>query len=128
MVETMVRRSSSTQAMPACFAATPTASPQGPAPMTSRLTDSVFTLPRHSCSGHLDNLIAPGSHAYVANRNPRELLQTVEVRPGSCREIRQPPGGSGRLLPPLECLIDRLPPPQCISFRRHFLAGLAVQP
>ena len=34
MVDTMVRRSSSTQPSPARFAATPTASPQGPAPIT----------------------------------------------------------------------------------------------
>lgn len=35
MVETMLRRSSSTQGIPASFAAMPTASPQGPAPITT---------------------------------------------------------------------------------------------
>ena len=39
---TIVRRSSRTQGTSARFAAMPTASPQGPAPMTSRSVDSVI--------------------------------------------------------------------------------------
>jgi hypothetical protein len=47
IVETMVRRSSSTQGIPACFAAIPTASPQGPAPITSRSVSSTLRFTVH---------------------------------------------------------------------------------
>src|SRR5512146_3047678 len=78
MVETMLRRSSSTQGIPASFAAMPTASPQGPAPMTARYADSVAGMaPGPRLRPDLDDLIPPRPDAHVPHRRPRQLLQPV---------------------------------------------------
>src|SRR3954464_7852372 len=96
IVDTIVRRSRSTQDTPACLAATPTARPQGPAPITSRpiastIPCSPFTVHRLRLL-HFDNLIPPGAHADVPDRHPGQGLQPLEVGPCGARQISQPAG------------------------------------
>src|SRR5688572_3887437 len=113
MVETMFRRSSSTQGSSACRAAIPTARPQGPAPITTiavcsgvtRITSlatcrSLYSLrATHHALLHLDDLIPPRPHADVAYRHARQGLQTIEIAAGMLRQIVQPAGLAGGLLP-----------------------------
>src|SRR5690349_2248198 len=141
MVETIVRRSSRTHGMPACLAATPTANPHGPAPMTSRSTDSrlislpisifplvCFRLPCFPLSGSdFYDLVPTGPHTDVAHRDPGERLEAVEVGPGRPRQIGQPSGAAGGLLPARVLLIDRLDPGKRLGLCRHFLAHRPVQ-
>src|SRR5919109_896057 len=127
MVETMVRRSSSTQLRPARFAATPTASPQGPAPTTRRSTCSNSMLHLASRSICLDDLIPPRTHAHVTDRHGRELLQPVEIRPSLLREVLQPPGATRRPVPTSQHLVPRLHSAQRLDLGRHLVTGLVVQ-
>src|SRR3954471_2540290 len=137
-VDTLVRRSSSTQGIPACFAATPTASPQGPAPMTSSSTAStsiailfvsyLFLLPHFPRLLNLDDLIPPGSHTDIAHRNPREILQTVQIGARSSGKIGQLSSCAGRALPTWVGLVDRLYPSERVHLSRHLLAQFASQP
>src|SRR5438045_9286237 len=66
------------------FAATPTASPQGPAPITARSSIN------RTVSRHFDDLIAVRTHADILNRGMGQVLQAVEVGPGGRRQVRQP--------------------------------------
>src|SRR3954465_16054684 len=104
IVDTTVRRSRSTQDTPACLAAIPTARPQGPAPITSRSVASIIpcSLFNVHCSRclHFNDLIPPGAHAHVPYRHAGQGFQPVEVGPGGLREISQPAGRPGSLLPP----------------------------
>src|SRR3954470_8875792 len=129
------------QGIPACFAATPTASPQGPAPMTSSSTASTSIaillvayfflaspLPQPPRLLNLDDLIPPGSHTDIAHRNPREILQTVQIGARSSGKIGQLSSCAGRALPTWVGLVDRLYPSERVHLSRHLLAQFASQP
>jgi len=58
------------------FAATPTASPQGPAPITVR---SSINAP---LSRHFDDLIAMRADAHVLDGRVRQVLEPIEVGAG----------------------------------------------
>src|SRR5712671_1601370 len=104
---------------PARFAATPAASPQGPAPITAR---SSITASRD-----FDDLVAAGPDAHIANRGAREILQPIEV--GACRrrEIGQPAHAAQRLPPPGQRLVHRLNASQPVHLSRHAVERVAVE-
>src|SRR5829696_1306420 len=83
-------------------------------------------LPR--LSSDLDDLVPPGSHTHIAHRNPRELLQTIQIGSRSMGKVGQLPGCPGGLLPPLMALINRLDPTERLDFSRHLLAQFTAQP
>src|SRR5213592_1057854 len=58
------------------FAATPTASPQGPAPITARSSIN------EPLSRHFDDLIAMRTHAHVLDGCVCKVLEPVQVGPG----------------------------------------------
>src|SRR6266849_2802662 len=70
--------SNNEQVRRARFAATPTASPQGPAPITARSSIN------EPLSRHFDNLIAMRTHAHVLDGCMGKVLEPVEVGPGPC--------------------------------------------
>src|SRR5438132_11789868 len=76
--------SNSEQVRRARFAATPTASPQGPAPITARSSIN------EPLSRHFDDLIAMRAHAHVLDGCVCKVLQPVQVGPGGGRLVRQP--------------------------------------
>src|SRR2546422_4562466 len=78
----------------ACFAATPTASPQGPAPITARSSIAVGLLSRH-----FDDLVAMRADAHVLDRRMGEVLQPVQIGPGGRGQIGEAAHGTERLLP-----------------------------
>src|SRR5207247_5061247 len=94
--------SNSEQLRRARFAATPTASPQGPAPITA--TSSI----NEPLSRHFDDLIAMRTDAHVLDGCVREVLEPVQVGAGRRRQVRQPAHVGERLLPPGERFVQRL--------------------
>src|SRR5436853_3937208 len=84
------------------FAATPTASPQGPAPITAR---SSINAP---LSRHFDDLLAMCPDAHVLDGSVREILEPVQVGAGGRRQVRQATHVAQRLLPAGEGLVHRL--------------------
>src|ERR1051325_6456351 len=75
------------------FAATPTASPHGPAPITAR---SSINAP---LSRHFDDLVAMRADAHVLNRGVRQILKAIQIGARGRRQVRQPPHTTQRLLP-----------------------------
>src|SRR5205807_1194714 len=71
--------SNSEQVRPKRFAATPTARPHGPAPITA--TSSVT-------SRHLDDLVAAGGGAHVLDGRVGQVLEHVEIRTRRGRKVR----------------------------------------
>src|SRR5437870_13681953 len=94
--------SNSEQVSRARFAATPTASPQGPAPITAR---SSINQP---LSRHFDDLIAMRADAHVLDRRVGQVLEPVQVGAGRRWQIRQPAHLAERLLPARERFVQRL--------------------
>src|SRR2546430_7049773 len=84
--------SNSEQVRRARFAATPTASPQGPAPITARSSIN------EPLSRHFDDLIAMRTHAHVLDGCVCKVLEPVQVGPGGRRQVRQPTHMVERLL------------------------------
>src|SRR5881409_2374660 len=76
--------SNSEQVRRARFAATPTASPQGPAPITA--TSSI----NEPLSRHFDDLIAMRADTHVLDGCVREVLEPVQVGARRWRQVRQP--------------------------------------
>src|SRR5437870_12335991 len=85
--------SNSEQVRRARFAATPTASPQGPAPITA--TSSI----NEPLSRHFNDLIAMRTDAHVLHGCVRAVLEPVQVGAGRRRQVRQPAHAGERLLP-----------------------------
>src|SRR5947207_4637641 len=75
--------SNSEQVRRARFAATPTASPQGPAPITARSSIN------EPLSRHFDDLIAMRTHAHVLDGCVCKVLEPVQVGPGGRRYVLQ---------------------------------------
>src|SRR5437773_8430240 len=105
--------SNSEQVRRARFAATPTASPQGPAPITARSSIN------ETLSRHFDDLIAMRAHAHVLNGRVRQVLQPVQIRAGRWWQVRQPAHLAERLLPTGEGLVQRLHPGETLHFGGH---------
>src|SRR3954452_7435095 len=120
MVETMVRRSSSRDATPACRAAIPTAMPIGPAPMTRRSVDSMSPI-------DLDDLVASGPHAPVPGRHSGERLEPVEIGPCLGGKIGESPCPAGGPAPAGQHLILGLDLSQELDFGGHLLAMVGAQ-
>src|SRR5882672_8826541 len=114
--------SNSEQVRRARFAATPTASPQGPAPITAR---SSINQP---LSRHFDDLIAMRADAYVLDGRVREVLEPVQVGAGWRRQVRQPAHMTERLLPPGERFVQRLHTGETLHLCGHRVERLAVAP
>src|SRR3989454_940550 len=103
----------------ACFAATPTASPQGPAPITARSSIAVALLSRH-----FDDLVAMRADAHVLDRRMGEVLQPVQIGPGGRGQIGEPAHVTERLLPAGQGLVYRRDAPQAFHVGGHRIAGL----
>src|SRR2546428_14008163 len=86
------------------FAATPTASPQGPAPITVR---SSINAP---LSRHFDDLIAMRADADVLDGRVRQVLEPIEVGAGPRRQDDRAPAPAQPPLPPREGVRPRPPP------------------
>src|SRR5690348_2443133 len=91
--------SNSEQPKWARLAATPTASPQGPAPMTAR---SSINAP---LSRHFDDLVAMGPHAHVLDRRVRQVLESIQIRAGGWWQVGQSAHVTQRFLPHGERLV-----------------------
>src|SRR2546422_5863127 len=100
-LETTGPLSNSEQVRRARFAATPTASPQGPAPITARSSIN------EPLSRHFDDLIAMLTDAHVLDGRVREVLEPVQIGPGWRRQVRQPTHMVERLLPAGERFVQR---------------------
>src|SRR5205807_2428075 len=94
--------SNSEQVRWARFAATPTASPQGPAPITARSSIN------RTVSRHFDDLVAVRTHADVLNGSMGQVLKAIQVGPGRWRQVRQPSHQAQGSLPAWERLVHRL--------------------
>src|SRR5437879_9074366 len=90
--------SNSEQVRPKRFAATPTARPHGPAPITA--TSSVT-------SRHLDDLVAAGADAHVLDGRVGQVLEPGERGPLRGRPGRDAPHVAGRLPPGRGALVGR---------------------
>src|SRR3989442_14528055 len=66
------------------FAATPTASPQGPAPITARSSIN------ETLSRHFDDLIAMAADAHVLDGRVRQVLEPVQIGAGRRRDNPHP--------------------------------------
>src|SRR5438876_12222466 len=86
--------SNSEHARCARFAATPTASPQGPAPITARSSIN------RTVSRHFDDLVAVRTDADILNRGMGQVLQAIQVGPRGRRQVRQPAHQAHGALPP----------------------------
>src|SRR2546430_16315197 len=108
--------SNSEQVRPRRLAATPTARPHGPAPITatSRVT-----------SGHLDDLVAPGADAHVLDGRVGQVLEPVEIGPRRRRQVRAAPHAAERLLPAREGLVGRLHSREPFDLGGHAVAPLS---
>src|SRR5256886_13852619 len=84
------------------FAATPTASPQGPAPITARSNIN------RTVSRHFDDLLAVRTHADVLNRGVRQVLEAIQVGARGRRQVRQPSYQAQGSLPTRQRLVHRL--------------------
>src|SRR2546430_7082980 len=110
--------SNSEQVRPRRFAATPTARPHGPAPITA--TSSVT-------SRHLDDLVAAGADAHVLDGRVGQVLEPVEIGPRRGRQVREAPHVAERLLPARERLVGRLDSREALHFGGHAVERLAVE-
>src|SRR2546430_10948126 len=110
--------SNSEQVRPRRLAATPTARPHGPAPITA--TSSVT-------SGHLDDLVAPGADAHVLDGRVGQVLEPVEIGPRRRRQVREAPHVAERLLPARERLVRRLDSRKPLHLGGHAVERLAVE-
>src|SRR2546430_997137 len=79
-------------------------------------------------SRDLDDLIALGADAHVANRRVGEVLQPIEIRPRWGRKVRESAHVAQRLLPPGERLVNRLDALDALHVGRHAVDDFAVQP
>src|SRR2546430_9705969 len=94
--------SNSEQVRPKRFAATPTARPHGPAPITA--TSSVT-------SRHLDDLVAAGAGAHVFDGRGGPGLEPGEIGPRPGRQGPAGPHAAQRPLPAPARPAGRPPPP-----------------
>src|SRR2546427_9594038 len=93
------------------FAATPTASPQGPAPITARSSIN------ETLSRHFDDLIAMAADAHVLDGRVRQVLEPVQIGAGRRWQIRQPEDLAGGFLPAGERFVEPLPACETLHFR-----------
>src|SRR5213592_3620775 len=112
--------SNSEQLRRARFAATPTASPQGPAPITA--TSSI----NEPLSRHFDDLIAMRADTHVLDGCVREVLEPVQVGARRWRQVRQPAHVGERLLPTGERFVQRLHAGETLHLGGHRVERLAV--
>src|SRR5947209_9684633 len=110
--------SNSEQVRPKRFAATPTARPHGPAPITA--TSSVT-------SRHLDDLVATGADAHVLDGRVGQVLEPVEIGPRRGWQVREAPHVAERLLPARERLVRRLDSRKPLHLGGHAVERLAVE-
>src|SRR6266511_2381740 len=130
-LETTGPLSNSEQVRWARLAATPTASPHGPAPITA--TSCISAAPARTRVGarrsrHFDDLVPAGADAHVLNRRVGQVLESIEVRPGRRREVGQPPHLIEGFLPPGKGLVHGLHAGEPLDLCRHAVERLAVEP
>src|SRR5438128_5893351 len=102
------------------FAATPTASPQGPAPITARSSIN------ETLSRHFDDLIAMAADAHVLDGRVRQVLEPVQIGAGRRWQIRQPAHLAEGFLPAGERFVQRLHAGETLHFGGHRVERLAV--
>src|SRR2546429_8301852 len=90
------------------FAATPTASPQGPAPITARSSIN------ETLSRHFDDLITMAADAHVLDGRVRQVLEPVQVGAGRRWEIRPPAHPAEGFPPAGERFVQRLHPGEAL--------------
>src|SRR2546427_10002241 len=93
--------SNSEQVRRARFAATPTARPQGPAPITARSSIN------ETLSRHFDDLITMRADAHILDGGVGKVLEPVQVGAGRRRQVSQPAHLAERLLPAGKRFVQR---------------------
>src|SRR6266545_1888007 len=102
------------------FAATPTASPHGPAPITARSSIN------EPLSRHFDDLIAMRADTDVLDGRVREVLESVQVGARGRRQVRQSAHLAERLLPAGERFVQWLHAGESLHFGGHRIERVAV--